>query len=278
MKTRQKRSTCSEPGGKQRAKAGLAFASSGSLGLWRSAGVVPSLWRLEKREVNALLTAGGWTDVSPQSKRIGRACASRIVRARRTLAVLPCYGYEVPVENSTEPCFVEIALFKTMPKPLSVIYGKDKVQSFKAALQVRSAKGPEAPAGDATVNEEIAAKRQRGDDGVAIPVDADEMDVDGEQGSALRQFLAAHGLIRHDVPKDGCCLFHSVGHLLKLAKRQVHPHNALRDVAADTSELNTDGYHAVWDGNLPNGTVAENGETDTMCLCPVCVCLCLQRI
>ena len=47
---------------------------------------------------------------------------------------------------------------------------------------------------------------------------------------------------------------------MKLAKRPVHVHNALRDVAADTLELNTDGFHAVWDGNLPNGTSAENWE------------------
>ena len=39
-----------------------------------------------------------------------------------------------------------------------------------------------------------------------------------------------------------------------------HETYALRDVASDTLELNTDGFHAVWDGNLPNGTSAENWE------------------
>ena len=126
-------------------KAGLAFASSGCLGLRRSAGAVPSVWRLEglqkfvdKSDVIALHSASGWADVSPQSKRIRRECASWIVRARRTGAVLHYYRYEVSVENSSEPCFVEIAWFKPMPKPLSVIHAKDKVQSFEAVPQVRS--------------------------------------------------------------------------------------------------------------------------------------------
>ena len=57
-----------------------------------------------------------------------------------------------------------------MPKPLSVIHAKDKVQSFEAAPQVRSAKGPAAPSGDAPVIQDIAPKRQRGDDGVAMLV------------------------------------------------------------------------------------------------------------
>ena len=156
---------------------------------------------------------------------------------------------------------MEIVPFKPMPKPLSVIHAKDKVQSFEAAPQGRSAKGPGAPSADAKVNEETTPKRMRGDDGVAIPVEADEMDPEGEQGSALRQFLDAHGLVKHEVPKDGCCLFHSVGYLMKLAKLLVLAHNALRDVAADTLELNTDGFHAAWDGNLPNGKTAENWET-----------------
>ena len=76
---------------------------------------------------------------------LGRECASWIVRARRTGAVLPCYRYEVSVENSSEPCFVEIAPFKPMPKPHSVIHAKDKVQSFEAVPQVGSVKGPGAP-------------------------------------------------------------------------------------------------------------------------------------
>ena len=67
-----------------------------------------------------------------------------------------------------------------------------------------------------------------------------------EQGLALRQFLDAHGSIKHDVPKDGCCLFQSVGYLVKIAKRPVHAHKALRDVATHTPELNTDGFHTVW--------------------------------
>ena len=66
----------------------------------------------------------------------------------------------------------------------------------------------------------------------------------------------AHSLIN----VDGCCLFHSVGYFMKLAKRPVHAHNASRDVAANTFELNTDGFHAVWDGNLAAGTAAENWE------------------
>ena len=41
------------------------------------------------------------------------------------------------------------------------------------------------------------------------------------------------------------------------AKRPVHANNVLWDVAADTLELNTDGFH-VWDGRLPNGTAAHN--------------------
>ena len=144
-------------------KAGLAFASSGSLGLRRPAGAVPSLWRLEglqkfvdKSDVIALLSANGWADVLPQSKRIRREGASWIVRARRTGAVLPCYRYEVSVENSPEPCFVEIAPFKPMPKPLSVIHAKDKVQSFETSPQVRSVKGPGTPLADAPVNTGIA--------------------------------------------------------------------------------------------------------------------------
>ena len=162
-------------------KAGLPFASSGSLGLRRPAGDVSSLWRLEGLQnfvdtcdVIALLSANGWADVLPQSKRIRREGASWIVRARRTGVVLPCYRYEVSVENSSEPCFVEIAPFKPMPKPLSVIHAKDKVQSSEAAPQVRPAKGPGAPSADAPVNTGTAPKRQRGDDGVVIPVGSEE--------------------------------------------------------------------------------------------------------
>ena len=40
----------------------------------------------------------------------------------------------------------------------------------------------------------------------------------------------------------------------------MHVHNALRDVATATLDLNADGFHTVWDGNLPNGTAAENWE------------------
>ena len=101
------------------------------------------------------------------------------MRARRTGAVLPCQGYQV----------VESALFKPMTKPLSVIHAKDKVQSFETVRQVRSVKGPGAPSVVAPVIKEIAPKRQRGDDGVDIPVDFEEMDVEGEQDKALRQFM-----------------------------------------------------------------------------------------
>ena len=199
---------------------------------------------VDKSDVIALLSANGWADVLPQSKRIRREGASWIVRARRTGVVLSCYRYEVSVENSPEPCFVEIAPFKPMPKPLSVIHAKDKIQSFEASPQVRPAKGPGAPSAD----------------GVVIPVESEEMDLEGEQDKALKQFFDAHGLIKHEKPKDGCCLFHSVGFFMKLAKRSVHAHNVLRDVAADTLELSTDGFDAVWDGNLPHGEGAENWE------------------
>ena len=38
---------------------------------------------------------------------------------------------------------MEIAPFKPMPKPLSVIHAQDKVKSFEASPQVRPAKGQE---------------------------------------------------------------------------------------------------------------------------------------
>ena len=45
-----------------------------------------------KSEVIALLSGNGWTDVSPPSKRIGRECASWIVRAFQTDAQ-PALGH-----------------------------------------------------------------------------------------------------------------------------------------------------------------------------------------
>ena len=69
------------------------------------------------------------------------------------------------------------------------------------------------------------------------------------------QFLDAHGLIKHDMPRDGCCLFPLCW--ISHETRETSGANALRDVAADTLELNTDGFHAVWDGRLPNGTAAQ---------------------
>ena len=113
----------------------------------------------------------------------------------------------------------KLAPFKPMRKPLSVIHAKDKVQSFEVVPQVRSVKGPGVSSGDAAVIEDIAPKRQRGDDGVAIAVESEEVDADGGD-AALRQFLDVHGLVEHDGPKGGCCLFHC-GHLMKIAKRPV---------------------------------------------------------
>ena len=162
-------------------KASLAFASSGSLGLRWSAGVVPSVWRLE-----GSLPMGGLATV--------QADWTRVCQLDRVCLFLPCLIYEVPVENSS---------------------AKDK------SPVLRSSASSALPSGDAT-----AQARQRGDDGVAIPaeailVEADEVDVEEEQGSALRQFLAAHGLITHDVPKHACCLFSlcSVPHETREASR-----------------------------------------------------------
>lgn len=62
------------------------------------------------------------------------------------------------------------------------------------------------------------------------------------------------GLTSKSVPGDGNCLFHSVGHYFKVAKKTIHAASALRTLTCDEMGEGKVGYETIWNGKLSDGT------------------------
>lgn len=139
-------------------KKGLAYSSTGSIGMRVDPGAIPSMWRVSglhkfvtKTELQNILTNHGWEDVESLSKRTHKSQATWIIRGRSKASATECQRYEVVEEETGDSYFVEVVPFRPAPKAKSssgTTPLKERPQTFerKATFQepVDSARAPTA--------------------------------------------------------------------------------------------------------------------------------------
>ena len=149
--------------------------------------------------------------------------------------------------------FIDIEPFRPLSKPTAFKNLRNGDMSWadsaKPAANTRSAK---VASNDIAVSQprepgERAAKIAKvGENGSAMDIEVEP--------DAGEEVFANLGLTIKSVPKDGACLFHSLGFWFKLAGRTAHNAATIRAQVAEHLFKRGKVYEPLWDCCAPNGS------------------------